>query len=115
MQLFAKSIGMTIPQVLSGSMIAELGGNPLENPNPTPEQQVKMSNATNTEGQFGLIALIFEGSNPSQLLYSNALDDGIINFADITSANDPHQYIELTLAHNFGRALLFNLNYLPQA
>lgn len=113
MQVFEYRNGASVMQILAGSMIYELGGNPYD-PNPSAQDMQKMSNVSQslTEPSFGLIALIFEEDNPSTLQYSNELDDGIVNFAGLSGANDAHQYIELPLVEHLGRALLFNVNYI---
>jgi len=67
-----------------------------------------------SEPSMGIIALIFndgEGNN-SKLEYSNEMKDGIVKLGKIQE-NDIHKYVEVNL-QTTGRALLFNLAYLPQ-
>ena len=103
--------GLSIANVIQGSMIASLGKNPFGDYELSSEDYYKISNVTNGNGQIAFIALIFNGeeSNQSKLSYTN-VDGGIINFNELEGVDTTHEYIQLDILNNLGSALLYNVN-----
>ena len=104
LKLFAEGVGTTIPAIVKGSMVAQGG------------TEAQMSNVLSAEENVIFIALIFNGDNvnTSCVQYSNELNDGIVNFADLV-ARDSHKYIILPLAYDYGNVLLYNWNYVANS
>ena len=108
--LLSSSLGVTggIPAVIKGSLQGY-----------SEEVISNVVKVTQDEELFNFIALIFndpteQSPNTSELQYSNALQGGLIDIADITGINTTHQYIKVTIAQGLGSALLYNWNYVEQ-
>lgn len=107
--LLGQSAGLTIPQVVLGSI--QLAG--LQN-DPAATNLVNLQDGNYYMNFFALkFNDISTGTlNTSVLQYSGNFQNGLANATDSKGSIDTeHQYIILTLANNLGEVILYNFNY----
>ena len=116
MQLWAQTVlkGMTIPQLVQGSMIVELYKELKDSNSLTQEDLIKMQNAINLDtNEIAFIALIFNGDQENQsVLNIGDITGGVVNFDEIEGKDTLNKYVKLDLLQGVGSVLLFNLNFL---